>query len=85
MLCLQKKASSYSNLITYDSKFDILNAFKAVKNILISSEFKGFARPKDWKKDLWDLDLLDPKNNGLQNEDLIVWMRTAALPKFRKL
>jgi hypothetical protein len=23
------------------------------------------------------------ENNGLQNEDLIVWMRTAALPNFR--
>ena len=32
---------------------------------------------------------LDPApnstNNGLLNEDLIVWMRTAAFPNFRKL
>ena len=48
-------------------------------------EFKDFARPKDWKKDLWELDIEHPENNGLQNEDLIVWMRTAALPNFRKL
>ena len=48
-------------------------------------EFKNFAKPKDWKKDLWKLDLENPENNGLQNEDLIVWMRTAALPNFRKL
>ncbi|KAJ8984934.1 hypothetical protein NQ317_012184 [Molorchus minor] len=27
----------------------------------------------------------NPENNGFQNEDLIVWMRTAALPTFRKL
>ncbi|PSN55866.1 Cell cycle control protein 50A [Blattella germanica] len=29
--------------------------------------------------------LLRTENNGFQNEDLIVWMRTAALPTFRKL
>ena len=34
---------------------------------------------------IWELDKENPDNNGLQNEDLIVWMRTAALPTFRKL
>lgn len=34
---------------------------------------------------MWELDPDDPENNGFQNEDLIVWMRTAALPTFRKL
>jgi hypothetical protein len=45
----------------------------------------GGVRPRDWHLDLWELDPQDPENNGLQNEDLIVWMRTAALPNFRKL
>lgn len=44
-----------------------------------------FAKPKNWSKYIYELDEDNPNNNGLQNEDLIVWMRTAALPTFRKL
>ena len=43
-----------------------------------------YAKPKAWKRNLWELDPINPENNGLQNEDLIVWMRTAAFPSFRK-
>jgi hypothetical protein len=46
---------------------------------------QGKARPTAWRRDLDQLDVNNPSNNGLQNEDLIVWMRTAALPSFRKL
>ncbi len=52
---------------------------------MIHIEILGFARPKAWQKELWQLDTNNTDNNGLQNEDLIVWMRTAALPSFRKL
>lgn len=45
----------------------------------------GTVKPRDWQKNIWELDPGNPSNNGLQNEDLIVWMRTAALPNFRKL
>lgn len=51
----------------------------------LQSALKGFARPKAWTRQLWELDTSNPSNNGFQNEDLIVWMRTAALPNFRKL
>ncbi|XP_017784332.1 PREDICTED: cell cycle control protein 50A [Nicrophorus vespilloides] len=47
--------------------------------------FKNFSKPKDWRKNIYELDLKNPDNNGFQNEDLIVWMRTAALPTFRKI
>jgi len=48
-------------------------------------EEAGAIKPKDWQKEVWELDPADEDNNGLQNEDLIVWMRTAALSDFRKL
>lgn len=47
--------------------------------------FKNFAQPKNWTKAIYELDPTNPDNNGFKNEDLIVWMRTAALPTFRKL
>ncbi|PSN41029.1 Cell cycle control protein 50A [Blattella germanica] len=51
----------------------------------LTEAFKGFAKPVGWRKPVWELDPEDENNNGFQNEDLIVWMRTAALPTFRKL
>ncbi|XP_017086954.2 cell cycle control protein 50A isoform X1 [Drosophila bipectinata] len=51
----------------------------------LSLALKDFDKPLFWQKPLDELDLEDPDNNGFQNEDLIVWMRTAALPSFRKL
>ena len=47
--------------------------------------YANFTKPQNWRRYLWDLDPDNKDNNGLQNEDLIVWMRTAALPTFRKL
>lgn len=51
----------------------------------LKEEFKDYAKPKDWKRNLWELDTHNPDNNGLQNEDFIVWMRPAAFPNFKKL
>nr|XP_056712286.1 cell cycle control protein 50A [Euleptes europaea] len=46
--------------------------------------FRGTAKPVNWRKTVYELDT-DSDNNGFINEDFIVWMRTAALPTFRKL
>ncbi|ESO03959.1 hypothetical protein HELRODRAFT_185597 [Helobdella robusta] len=47
--------------------------------------FNGTLRPPNWPKPVYQLDDTNPDNNGYENEDLMVWMRTAALPNFRKL
>ena len=47
-------------------------------DVLIAA-FKNTRKPPNWPVHICDLE------NGYQNEDLVVWMRTAALPNFRKL
>ena len=47
--------------------------------------FKDTIKPIYWNKTIFELDNDNSSNNGYQNEDLIVWMRTAAFPNFRKL
>lgn len=51
----------------------------------LTEALKPFSPPIFWKQPVNELDPGNPDNNGFQNEDLIVWMRTAALPSFRKL
>jgi hypothetical protein len=51
----------------------------------LQEAFNGSVRPPFWSKDVWQLDTENDANNGYQNEDFIVWMRTAALPNFRTL
>lgn len=51
----------------------------------LKQAFARFEKPRNWGKAIYELDTKDASNNGFQNEDLIVWMRTAALPTFRKL
>ena len=50
-----------------------------------SAAFNGTHHPLNWQNNIYDLGAGDPGNQGLVNEDFIVWMRNAAFPNFRKL
>ncbi|KAM9709622.1 transmembrane protein 30C isoform 1-T2 [Menidia menidia] len=54
-------------------------------NLSLAEEFEGTTRPPYWQKLVYQLDPADPTNNGFVNDDLIVWMREAAFPNFKKL
>lgn len=51
----------------------------------LAQVFEGTAKPLYWQKPVYELDPQDPTNNGFINDDLIVWMREAAFPNFKKL
>lgn len=54
-------------------------------NLTLAQVFEGTTKPLYWRKPVFELDRLDPNNNGFINDDLIVWMREAAFPNFKKL
>jgi len=55
------------------------------ENQTLAQVFEGTVQPPYWRKPVYDLAPHDPSNNGFINEDLIVWMREAAFPNFKKL
>lgn len=64
---------------------DIINKFRNPSDLRKELTDGGYVQPFAWKKSLVELDEENESNNGFQNEDFMVWMRTAALPNFRKL
>ncbi|XP_044277550.1 cell cycle control protein 50A [Varanus komodoensis] len=65
-----------------DKNVKFRNPTGDTKNLTVL--FQGTSKPVNWRKPVYMLDS-DADNNGFINEDFIVWMRTAALPTFRKL
>ncbi|GMS83099.1 hypothetical protein PENTCL1PPCAC_5274, partial [Pristionchus entomophagus] len=63
------------------------------ENETLCDAFKGTVRPPWWTRDVCQLGAplnaedaaRDSVGIGLENIDLIIWMRVAALPKFRKI
>uniref|UniRef100_UPI0037E8D9F8 transmembrane protein 30C n=1 Tax=Semicossyphus pulcher TaxID=241346 RepID=UPI0037E8D9F8 len=56
-----------------------------IENLTLAQEFDGTAKPLYWKNPVYELDHTDPTNTGFINDDLIIWMREAAFPNFKKL
>ncbi|XP_013919628.1 PREDICTED: cell cycle control protein 50B-like [Thamnophis sirtalis] len=54
-------------------------------NNSLCDAFSHTAKPPFWSRTACMLDPSDRNNTGFVNEEFIVWMRTAALPTFRKL
>lgn len=44
----------------------IISVIKFPNLLLDLKELESFAKPKAWSKNLWELDLLEPSNNGFQ-------------------
>ncbi|CAB1347314.1 unnamed protein product, partial [Coregonus sp. 'balchen'] len=68
-----------------DKNVKLLNPPVENKTLTLAQVFEGTARPLYWQKAMCDLDPWYHNNNGFINEDLIVWMREAAFPNFKKL
>lgn len=47
--------------------------------------FSTNPRPAYWKVNAWNLNRSNFDGQGYENEAFIVWMRTAAMPTFKKL
>ncbi|CAG2164823.1 unnamed protein product [Oppiella nova] len=58
--------------------------FNNPKGIPLNTAYENYTNPVYWRKNIWDLDPNNSDNNGMKNEALIVWYRTAAFPEFRK-
>jgi len=71
------KSTKFANPEKLNDQESLKDAFRRVGG--------DFVKPRDWTKNIWELDLEDESNNGFQNEDFLVWMRTATLSSFRKL
>ncbi|GAA6227353.1 cell cycle control protein 50A-like [Lates japonicus] len=54
-------------------------------NLTLAQVFEDTAKPLYWQKPVYELDPHQATNNGFINDDLIVWMREAAFPNFKKL
>ncbi|XP_067112785.1 transmembrane protein 30C [Osmerus mordax] len=75
----------YRRGITWYTDKNIKFRNPQLENQTLGEVFQGTSKPLYWQKPVYQLDPRTPNNNGFINEDLIVWMREAAFPRFKKL
>ncbi|CDW57591.1 CDC50 domain containing protein [Trichuris trichiura] len=63
---------------------DLEHKFRNPSTKPLKKAFEGTVSPPNWPKPVDELSFVE-EESGFQNESLIVWMRSAALPNFRKL
>lgn len=51
----------------------------------LQEAFKNTVKPPNWPRPIWNMSSNPNEEQGFRYEPLIVWMRTAALPTFRKI
>ncbi|XP_046964282.1 cell cycle control protein 50A-like [Vanessa cardui] len=67
-----------SNLVTPFLNFGIITEDEKLgyHNPENWEDFKNFSKPKNWNRNIWELDTSNSENNGFQNELFIGWMKT---------
>uniref|UniRef100_A0A4W4EWF5 Cell cycle control protein n=1 Tax=Electrophorus electricus TaxID=8005 RepID=A0A4W4EWF5_ELEEL len=71
--------------IAWWTDYNIKYSNPALVNGSFANAFSGTVKPVNWSKPVYELDPTDQANNGFLNQNFLVWMRQAALPKFQKL
>lgn len=81
----QHKVHLHRQGITWYTDKNVKYRNPKMGNLTLPEVFKDTVMPLYWQRPVYALDPQDPNNNGFINEDLIVWMREAAFPNFKKL
>ncbi|XP_026151325.1 transmembrane protein 30C [Mastacembelus armatus] len=82
---LPVKVPLLRNGITWYTDKNVKFRNPKIDNWTLPQVFEGTAKPLYWQKPVYELDPLNLNNNGFINDDLIIWMRAAAFPNFKKL
>lgn len=72
-------------LINSRITISVFSQYFSISESIVPDLCLGTGQPLYWQKPVYELDVYDATNNGFINDDLIIWMREAAFPNFKKL